>query len=102
MLGGKTGLGLPPDVSPYPILPTVYGRHRASDEHPGSTFGRLGRGQHVSAGSCYGRRPPCKGEESDGKTVLRDVRRATGPAKKPSSFCSFPDRVSTQSSLNLS
>ena len=30
------------------------------------------------------------------------ARNATACAKKPSSFCSFPDRVSTQSSLNLS
>ena len=30
------------------------------------------------------------------------ARNATSCAKKPSSFCSFPDRVSTQSSLNLS
>ena len=46
--------------------------------------------------------PPCEGKESDAKTVLRDVSRAAARAKKPSSFCFFPDRVSTQSSLNLS
>src|SRR6516164_9460337 len=71
-------------------------------KHQGNTFGHDLNAASMSQQGHVWTAPAVRGKRTRRAREKNLTQKPFCGIKKPSSFCSFPDRVSTQSSLNLS